>query len=87
MITIHKFQLSEKTTITLPEGSKALSVGFLGPRIYMWVKVDTDMPPEDREFRVFATGEDMQPADWDGDFEFIASTGTGMEYHVFGVSR
>jgi hypothetical protein len=61
---VYKYALrGDGNTLELPVDACALSVGFQGEMLYMWVIVDTSEPMETRSFWVAGTGHVLPAKD------------------------
>jgi hypothetical protein len=83
MKTIFKYQLSIEDIqfIKMPKGSDPFTAEFQGDQLCIWASVDTDAELEDREFKIFGTG---QPLDLSGLFRFIDTVHhTSGVWHIF----
>lgn len=56
MITVYKYKLLNDNTVDLPEGAEILKADPLREELYIWAKVDTNKPLENRTFLGFGTG-------------------------------
>lgn len=83
---MNKYQLGPQTTnhIVMPMGTKILTVQSQGDSPCLWTLVNTDNKRETRNFRIYATGQDI---DWP--LEHLQYIGTfqlyggSLVWHVF----
>ena len=83
MKTIFKYQLEIKDTqvIKIPKGADPFTAQFQGEQLCVWAAVETDAELEDREFRIFGTG---QPLDLSGVFRYLSTVQQGsLVWHIF----
>ena len=87
MKTIFKYQLSITDTqfIKMPKGADPFTSYFQGDQLCVWAYVDTEEELEDREFRMFGTG---QPIELLGLFRFLNTVHheTGV-WHIFAEAK
>jgi hypothetical protein len=59
--TIFKYQMPvlERFTMKLPEGAEILRMEDQGGYFWLWAKIRTDVPDEDRHFAAFKTGGEI----------------------------
>ena len=64
MLTIYKYQLDKidggKMIIKMPEYANIIHLGVQNGIICLWAEVDTDDKIEDRMFRIFGTGHEIE---------------------------
>ena len=84
MKTIFKYSLSVTDTqvLKMPKNADVFSAQFQGNQLCVWGLVDTEAELEDREFRIFGTG---QPFEVLGMFRFVDTVQQGdyFVWHVF----
>jgi len=81
--TIYKYEVSPKMNLTIPLGSKILSVHSQGEGIFIWMLVDTTVKEvETKKIRVFGTGHAI-PDDIGLSFLGTAFLPSGLVFHVF----
>ena len=84
MKTIFKYPLSVTDTqvLKMPKNADVFSAQFQGEQLCVWGLVDTEAELEDREFRIFGTG---QPFEVLGMFRFVDTVQQGdyFVWHVF----
>ena len=84
MKTIFKYSLSVTDTqvLKMPKNADVFSAQFQGEQLCVWGLVDTEAELEDREFRIFGTG---QPFEVLGMFRFVDTVQQGdyFVWHVF----
>jgi hypothetical protein len=61
MITIFKYQflIADQVIISMPEGAKVLSVQVQNNTPTIWAMVVTESKPQNRQFRVYGTGNEL----------------------------
>ena len=83
MKTIFKYPLSVTDTqfVKMPKSADPFTAHFQGDQLCIWAYVDTEEDLEDREFKIFGTG---QPIDLLGLFRFLSTVHheTGV-WHIF----
>lgn len=85
MITIFKYEIdNDDSEIELPIGAEILSVAFQHHILCMWMKIDTEVKMEIRNFEAFGTGHEI-PQDMGFDYKFIGTAHTinGLVFHAF----
>jgi hypothetical protein len=83
MKTIFKYPLSITDTqvLKLPKNADVFSAQFQGDQLCVWGLVDTEAELEDREFRIFGTGQLFEVS---GKFRFVDTAQHGLSvWHVF----
>jgi hypothetical protein len=83
MKTIFKYPLSVTDTqvVSMPKNADVFSAQFQGDQLCTWALVDTEAETEDREFRIFGTGN---PFELSGMFRFVDTAQQGQfVWHVF----
>lgn len=65
MKTIYKYPLivTNLQTLNLPEQAQILSIECQGDKPQMWALVDPYKPTEERTFRIFGTGDELNGFD------------------------
>lgn len=90
MVTVHKYRLFEDLAaaqdtfvLQLPHGAEILTVqrqGF-GEGLFLWARVNTDRPLEERRFRFAGTGHPLgEVLDHIATVQFHAG---GLVFHLF----
>lgn len=84
MITIHKFQLPVESQFSLrvPQGARQLSIQMQGDQPTMWAVVDTDAPPQMRDYVMYGTGHDIEMVNgmqYVGTVQLVS----GLVFHYF----
>jgi len=85
MKTIWKFELTPNRiqSVSLPFGAKILTVQTKGDNApLMWVLVDPDMPPQERQLGIYTTNTAVpdEPGRYIGTFFIYEGS---LEFHVF----
>jgi hypothetical protein len=84
MITIHKYQfpIADDVAIKMPERARVLSVQVQNGIPTLWAMVETDWKKEERKFKVYGTGHELNGLDL-----FRTHIGTiqlnGLVWHIF----
>ena len=55
----YPFPVIQNVTIKMPKGARILTVQMQGENPYIWAIVDQNMTKEDRHFKVYGTGHDL----------------------------
>lgn len=87
MQTIRKYilDMDNRRTVLMPSDAQILSVGVHRGDLALWALVNTDNPLEQREFRVYGTGE---PFDNEETIVFVGMVHFEvfhLVYHVFEI--
>lgn len=63
MTSIWQFELkiTNLQLICMPVGAEVLHVDFQGERLYLWARVETNAPTEEREIEICGTGHPLHP--------------------------
>jgi hypothetical protein len=83
MITIHKYRFKIDTAIhiKMPVGANILNVGVQDGWPTMWAIVNTEQPIADRNFYIYATGQNMDEM---FGHDYIATLQlNGFVWHIF----
>jgi hypothetical protein len=83
MKTIFKYQLDVVDTqvLKLPKNADIFSAQFQGDQLCVWGLVDTEAELEDREFRIFGTGQLFEVL---GMFRFVdTAQHESSVWHIF----
>ncbi len=83
MKTIFKYPLAvtDIQVLKLPKNTDVFSAQFQGDQLCVWGLVDTEAELEDREFRIFGTG---QPFEVSGKFRFVdTAQQESLVWHIF----
>lgn len=74
-------------TLPMPRGARILSAQTQRGEPQMWALVDPDAGPEEREFRLVATGERIQDADRLTYIGTVQMNDGLLVFHLFEVMR
>ncbi len=55
----YPFDIADEVTLNMPENSRVLSVQLQDNRPTLWAMVSTEMPMENRIFKIYDTGEEL----------------------------
>lgn len=86
MNRIYKYQFlsTGKQTLTMPLGSKIVSIQMQHHYITVWAIVDRDQPDESRYFWILDTGEQIFEPSGETKLYYLATVQAGqMVWHVF----
>jgi hypothetical protein len=82
--TIWKFEIPNSPCpyVTMPRGAQVLSVNQQNGRICVWALVNSKQESELAEFRIYATGENVEMT---GACDFVGTVmmPSGLVWHVF----
>lgn len=82
--TIWKFAIpvEPRFSLSLPEGAQPLFVGVQdnAELLWMWVRLDPQAPPEQRNFALYGTGHPLNPGVYIGSFML---EGGALVFHLF----
>lgn len=88
MLTVFKYPVppGDNFTLALPEGARLLTVAPQSGEPQLWALVNTDNPPEDRQFRLAGTGHPIDEAEdtlhYVGTFHMMRGA---LVFHLFEV--
>lgn len=57
--TVWKFPIVDDARVEMPEGAKAVHIGFQGRQLTMWAEIDPSAPLTHRSFEIVGTGHDI----------------------------
>ena len=85
MVTVWKYgvDITDVFVRKIPQAAKILDVQVQAGNVCMWVMVDTDMPEEERTFRVVGTGHPIEITarlDYIGTFQLHSGSFIGHLY-------
>lgn len=92
MKTIYKysFEVTDEFVIEMPEGARILAVQAQYDYPHVWATVDTDLPMEERKFRILGTGKPIginntEELVYIGTFQLHKGTFVGHLFEVIAV--
>ena len=82
MITIHKYEIRDGTTLNVGSTARVVHIGYQGNTLYAWILHDTSDPKVARvKFDIYGTGWDM-PEDVLYTYEYTVQDPDGFVWHV-----